>query len=216
MGRNLQKLLISTVQKIQIKQDPSHDFQHVLRVLNLAIQIAKKEGGDLEIVVPAALFHDIVVYRKDTKKSKIESDESARVAKNILSKTGGYPKQKIEKVLICIKQCSFSKGIKPSLLEAKIMQDADRLEATGAVAIMRTFSSGGQMNRPFYDPRDPFRKKSKPMKFASGLDLFYERLLVVEKGMHTKWAKIIARRRTKFLRNFLKELETELMESGII
>lgn len=216
MKKSLQNKLIRVAKKYQTKDDPSHDFQHVLRVMNLAIEISKKENADMDIIIPAALFHDVIVYRKDTKKSKTESDESAEVASRILNNIKIYPEKKIEKVLICIRQCSFSKGIKPSLLEAKILQDADRIEATGAIAIMRTFSSGGQMKRPFYDPRDPFRKKSQPKSFATGLDLFYERLLVIEKQIHTSWAKKIAKRRTTFLKMFLTELEIELSESAIL
>ena len=100
------------------------------------------------------------------------------------------------------------------LLESKILQDADRLEATGAISIMRTFSSGGQMNRPFYDPADPFCRNGT-VAFRSDLDLFYRRLLVVEKGMHTPYARKIARRRTLFLKQFLRELKMELKESKV-
>ncbi|MDP2598621.1 MAG: HD domain-containing protein [Candidatus Liptonbacteria bacterium] len=216
MTGSLKKKLTKLAEKHQVKGDPSHDFHHILRVLNLAVQIAKRERADMDVVIPAALFHDVVVYRKDTKKSKMESDESAQIAGKILDDITSYPKQKIDKVLTCIRQCSFSKGITPSLLEAKILQDADRLEATGAISIMRTFSSGGQMKRPFYDPHDPFRTKSVSEKFGPSLDLFYQRLLRVEKTMHTNWAKKIARRRTRFLKTFLSELKTELSESAVI
>jgi uncharacterized protein len=103
----------------------------------------------------------------------------------------------------------------PDLLEAKILQDADRLEATGAIAIMRTFSSGGQMNRPLYPAEDPLMTKGS-VAFRSSLDLFPERLLKVGSGMHTKTAMDLARHRTRFLEDFLKELELELKESGIL
>lgn len=210
------KKLVGLAKKYQIKGDPSHDFQHVLRVLNLAVRIAKQEGGDMDIVIPAALFHDAVVYRKDSKKSKNESRESAALAAKILGGVKKYPEEKIGKIKACILECSFRKGARPTLLESKILQDADRLEATGAISVMRTFSSGGQMKRSFYNQSDPFRKKSKPKSFETGLDLFYERLLVVEKLMHTLWAKKIAKRRTRFLRVFLSELKTELSESDIL
>ena len=115
----------------------------------------------MDILIPAALFHDIVVYRKDQKKSKNETDESAEITSRILMNTRGYPKKKIEQVKICIKQCSFTKGIVPGLLESKILQDADLLESTGAISIMRTFSSGGQMNRSFYNQKNRWQKKMK-------------------------------------------------------
>lgn len=215
MNNNLKKQLIEIAREKQTKNDPSHDFQHVIRVLNLALLIGKKGMADLDILIPAALFHDVVVYRKDHPNSKNETDESAEIAKQVLEKMKNYPKEKINKVVTCIKQCSFSKGIIPDLLESKILQDADRLEATGAISIMRTFSSGGQMNRQFYDPDDPFCQKGA-VAFRSNLDLFYKRLLVVEKGMYTNLAKRMAKRRTVFLKTFLKELKMELKESGII
>ena len=80
---------------------------------------------------------------------------------------------------------------------------------------MRTFSSGGQMNRPLYPAEDPLMTKG-PVTFRSSLDLFPERLLKVESGMHTKTAMALAKRRTQFLKDFLKELESELKESGIL
>jgi uncharacterized protein len=178
----------------------------------MAERITKAEKADLEIVIPAASFHDIIVYPKYDPRSKTETDESAEYAAKILESIKGFPKSKIEKVKIAIRQCSFSKGIMPDLLEAKILQDADRLEATGAISIMRTFSSSGQWKRPFYHPTDPFWKKRNPDAHQYALDLFPVRLLQVERSMHTKLAKAIAKRRTQFLRKFLKEFELELKE----
>lgn len=212
MNKSLKEQLIAIAKKKIMTHDRSHDFEHALRVLNNALQIAKREGGDLDVIVPAALFHDIVCYQKHHPKSKFSADESAKIAKEILKKIEEFPKEKIENVCIAIKQCSFSKGITPKLLEAKILQDADGLEATGAISIMRTFSSTGQMKRPFYHPEDPFCKNRKPDSSKQAIDLFYSRLLVVKDRMHTKHAKKLANRRTKFLETFLKELELELRE----
>ena len=91
------------------------------------------------------------------------------------------------------------------VLEAKILQDADRLEATGAISIMRTFSSTGQMRSPFYHAEDPFSEMRKPNAHEYGLDLFYTRLLLVEDMMHTTSAKMIASKRTAFLKLFLEQ-----------
>jgi uncharacterized protein len=186
-----------------------------LRVLNLSVKIAESVNADPDIIIPAALFHDIVVYKKNSPQSKNESNESAEVARQLLSKFKEYSEDKINKVLICIKECSFSKGIKPDLLESKVLQDADRLEATGVISIMRTFSSCGHMNRPLYDPIDPLCKQG-PKDFKSGIDLFYQRLLVVEKTMHTELAKKLARKRTEFLEKFLVQFKQELAESEVI
>ena len=215
MNTTLKDKLIAISEDCQTKGDPSHDFQHILRVTNLAMKIGESVYADLDVVIPAALFHDTVVYQKDTPQSKSESDESAEVAGEILRGTSEYPQDKIESVKTCIKQCSFSKGIVPDMLESKVLQDADRLEATGAISIMRTFASCGQMKRQFYSPEDPFCEKGAE-PFRSGIDLFYRRLLVVEKTMHTELAKKIARKRTQFLESFLAQLKEELTESGII
>lgn len=208
----LEKLLFAISEKRMTKEDVSHDINHIWRVLSAAKKIGKKEKADLEVLIPAALFHDIIVYPKYDKRSLTETDESAAFAERILLKVKGYPKHKIEKVKTSILQCSFRKGIVPDLLESKILQDADRLEATGAVAIMRTYSSTGQWKRIFYDPVDPFAKNRKTNGSNYALDLFYERLLVVGSKMHTKTAKTMAKRRTAFLKQFLSEFAKELKE----
>jgi uncharacterized protein len=215
MKKILEQKLIKIAEKRQTKTDPSHDFQHILRVLNLAKIIGRNMKADLDIIIPAAIFHDIVVYRKDHPNCAKETDESAEVAKTILKKIKEYPGPKIEKVETCIRQCSFRKGIIPTLLESKVLQDADLLESTGVISIMRTFSSGGHMNRPFYNPKKPFFEKNE-IDFPSGVGLFYRRLLIVDKRMHTKLAKKIAKTRTEFLKKFLSQLKRELKESKII
>jgi uncharacterized protein len=212
--KTINKLRI-IAEKRQTKKDPSHDFQHILRVLNMAIKIGKNVKADLDIIIPAALFHDTVVYQKNTKESRNETDESAEITGRILEDINEYPKEKIEKTKICIRQCSFTKGIAPDLLESKVLQDADLLESTGAISIMRTFSSGGQMNRPFYNEEVPFFEKGE-INFPSGIGLFYRRLLIAEKRIHTKFAKKIAKRRTEFLKKFLKEFKKELTETDIL
>lgn len=215
MTRSLKQVLIKIAEELQSRSDPSHDFQHVLRVLNLSLKLAKKTNADIDIIIPAVLFHDIVIYPKNSPESKNENTESSIVAEKILNGIKKYPKEKIPRAVSCIKECSFSKGLKASSLESEILQDADRLEATGAISIMRTFSSGGQMNKPFYPSEDPLCKKGS-VRFRSSIDLFYERLLVVKDTMHTEYAKKIAEQRTNFLKKFLKQLEKELKESKVM
>lgn len=215
MTRNLKQTLVKIAEDLQTKSDPSHDFQHILRVLNLSLKLAKLTNADTDIIIPAALFHDTIIHQKNSPKSQNETEESSIVAENILNSLKNYPKEKIPRVMSCIKECSFSKGLKASSLESEILQDADRLEATGVISIMRTFSSGGQMNKPFYPPEDPLCEKGS-IKFRSDLDLFYERLLIVKDTMHTEYAKKIAEQRTNFLKKFLKQLKKELKESKIL
>ncbi|MCX6786649.1 MAG: HD domain-containing protein [Candidatus Kaiserbacteria bacterium] len=216
MNKTLEEKLISIAEERQVKGDPSHDFQHIRRVFFLAKKISEHEEVDLDVVIPAALFHDTVVYRKDSPESKNETEESARIAGEILETFDEYPKEKIPLVQACIRECSFTKGLKPSSQESAVLQDADLLESTGAISIIRTFSSGGQMQRQFYNHEDPFRKDTEPDVTNSGLDLFYIRLLKAQDRMHSEYAKKIAERRTQFLKDFLKELEMELTEAGVI
>lgn len=212
MNDNIENYLIKIAKEKISDKDPSHDIQHAIRVLNIVKYIAKREGGDLEILIPGALFHDVICYPKDNPKSKFSAQESAEFAINILSALEYYPKEKIEGVYTVVNECSFSKGIIPNSLEGKILQEADRLEATGIISIMRTFSSVGQMGKKFYHPEDPFCKDRKPNGKEYGLDLFYERLLKVKDLMYTKTARKIAEIRTKVLHKFLKDFEIELYE----
>jgi len=209
MNKALRNQLIDLAKKRIKSDDPSHDFEHALRVLSNAERIAREERADLDIIVPAALFHDIVSWPKNHPRATFSSEESAKKLKKILTDMN-YPKDKIKKACYAVQVCSFSKGIVPHLLEAKILQDADFLEATGAIIVMRCFASTGQMKRPFYHPADPFctTRQPAPMKYA--LDVFYDRSFKIESRIHTKAGKQIARRRLKYLRAFLFELKEEL------
>lgn len=210
MNKVLREKLIAIAKEKITSHDPAHDIEHSMRVLKNAELIARLEKADAEIVVPAAIFHDVVMYLKNDPRSEFASQESAEATKKILEGILEYPQEKIEAVCAAIKVCSFNKGIVPDALEAKVLQDADMLDAVGAIAIMRTFSSTGSMQRPFYHIDDPFAKRREPQPLEFALDLFYVRLLKVVNRVHTKTAKKIAKRRTKFLKSFLKEFSLEL------
>ena len=109
-----------------------------------------------------------------------------------------------------IKEHSFSKGKIPSTIEGKILQDADRLDAIGAIGLARVFSFSGSNNRPFYDPKDPFSKNRNLNDNKWALDHFYEKLLILEQKMNTKTGKLLAKKRTKVLKDFLKEIKNEI------
>src|SRR3989344_2985380 len=207
MDKILENKLIEIAKSKITSEDPSHDIYHTLRVLKNAKYITEKESGDLDIIVASAILHDLVTYPKNDPRSKNEQNESAEAAEKILRSIKEFPQAKIDLVKKSIGICSFSKNIKPEFLEAKILQDADKLEATGAISIMRTFASSGIMKRQFYDLADPFCKNREPDNFKYSIDLFYTRLLVVKDRMHTKTGRKIAERRTQFLEEFLIELE---------
>ncbi len=209
MDIDIEKNLIKIAKKEVDNTDPSHDFYHALRVLNIAKFIAKEENADEDIIIPSALFHDVVNYPKNDIKRMLSSDESAEFTEKILREIN-FPLDKIEKVSYSIKCCSFTKNIKTDLLESKILQDADGLEATGAIAIMRTFASAGILKNPFYNLEDPFCIKRKPNDSKYAVDLFFTRLLEIEKRLHTDTAKKLVQQRKIFLNTFLNQLKKEL------
>lgn len=206
----MREKLLAIAKEKMAENDPSHDFEHALRVLRNVELISRHEEADLEILIPAALFHDAVIYPKNHPKSKDASNESADLARRVLLSISDYPQDKIILVEDIIRKCSFSKNILPDTIEGKILQDADRIEATGAISIMRTFASSGQMQRPFYSPDDPFCESREPKPLDHAIDLFYDRLLIVADRMHTNIAKKIAKERTEFLRIFLEQLKKEI------
>src|SRR5690349_1779816 len=134
--------------------DPAHDFTHSLRVLANALKIADSEGGDREVLEAAAFLHDIANLPKNHPESHLSSERSAAHAEQIL-RDYGFSEEKIAKAKDAILCHSFSRGLTPQTLEGRIFQDADRLDALGAIGIARTFAVGGATNRPLYSADDP-------------------------------------------------------------
>jgi uncharacterized protein len=161
-------------------------------------------------LLAAVLLHDIVVYPKGSAKSSKSADDSADMAEKILK---GYrvSKEKIDRISYCIRTHSYSRRLVPATLEGKILQDADRLDALGAIGIARTFSVGGSEDRMFYNPDDPFWKTGrKPDDRQWTLDHFQAKLLRLKDSMHTKAAQEMAEERTRFMEQFIEQLKKEL------
>ena len=196
------------VEKI-MKNDPAHDFDHIMRVYKNAEKLCRKEKVKPKLVLTAALLHDIVSYAKSDKRSKNASTESAKKAKTMLKKHG-YSNDEIVIITDAIRDHSFSKQKTPETIEGKILQDADRLDAIGAIGIARAFSVAGSEKRLFYNKDDPFCKTHPPNDKQWTLDHFYRKLLKLESLMNTKSAKIEAKRRTKILKTYLNDLKKEI------
>lgn len=192
-----------------MNNDPAHDFEHVMRVYKNAQKICKKEKANEKLVLSAALLHDIISYPKSDKRSKSSSIESAKKSKQILKK---YDFTSYEITIICdaIRDHSFSQNKIPATLEGKILQDADRLDALGAIGIARVFATGGSLKRPFYNFNDPFCQTRMPDDKIWTLDHFFQKLLKLESLMNTNSGKTEAKKRTKVLRDFLNQLKQEL------
>jgi len=201
--------LVSQALTIFCKNDPAHDFDHIMRVYKNAEKLAKKEKANTKLILSAALLHDIVNYRKSDKRSKRSSTKSAIKARQILSRYN-FSNSEMKIITDAIRDHSFSKNKTPSTLVGKILQDADRLDAIGAIGIARAFAVSGAEDRPFYNRIDPFCSKRKPNDQKWAVDHFYRKLLKLEKLMNTKSAKIEAKKRTKVLKDFLSELKHEI------
>lgn len=191
------------------KNDSAHDFEHIMRVYKNAQKIGRKENANMKLVLAAVLLHDIVSFPKSDKRSKTSSIKSSIAAQRIL-KNHGYDKNEIKIISDAIRDHSFSYGMIPNTIEGKILQDADRLDAIGAIGIARAFSTAGSGKRPFYNKSDPFCQKRKSDDANWTLDHFYKKLLLLEEKMNTKTAKKEARRRTKIMRKFLDDFKKEI------
>lgn len=181
-----------------------HDRSHVQRVYNLALKIAEEERADLDIVKAAVLLHDIARALEDEGKVEDHAVESAKMAKKIL-KDVHFPEQKAVEVVHCIETHRFKKGAKAETLEAKILQDADRLDILGAVGIARVFARGGWSNMPIHDPSIPPKKKYDGKSLTS-VNHICEKILKVKDTVNTKAARRIAKERHAFVQEFLNRL----------
>jgi uncharacterized protein len=196
------------VKKI-MDDDPAHDFEHVMRVCKNAQKMCKLEKANEKLVLVSALLHDIASYQKSDKRSKLSSIQSAKKSEQIL-KNYDFPKEEIGIISDAIRDHSFSQNKIPASLEGKILQDADRLDALGAIGIARVFATGGSLKRPFYNIDDPFCKTRAPDDKIWTVDHFFQKLLKLESLMNTKSGKAEAKKRTAVLKEFLKQLKQEI------
>lgn len=189
--------------------DSAHDFEHVMRVFKNAQKICKKENVSEKLVLSAVLLHDLISYPKSDKLSKSSSIKSAKESKKILKKFN-FTKNEIQIITDAIRNNHFSRNKIPATIEGKILQDADRLDALGAIGIARVFAVSGSEKRPFYNVEDPFCKNRPSDDTTWTLDHFYRRLLKLESLMNTKSGKIEVKKRTKVMKEFLNELKKEI------
>jgi len=186
----------------------AHGFDHTERVFNLATHLAKIEKADLETVQVSALLHDIARQREDNGEVSCHAEHGSKQAVKLLQEFG-FPKEKIFVVEDAIYCHRYKKGLTPKTLEGKIVQDADRLEALGAIAIARIFARGGETGLPLHDPLEDL--PGKQYKKAKGcLGHFEEKILKIKpEKFHTKTAQELARHRYEFTQNFTKEFLDE-------
>ena len=173
-----------------------HDFHHTLRVHALARSIALAEGADVAIVELAALLHDV-----DDHKLSPETADTKQNAVDFL-RSHDFSAEKIQRIVHIIEQVSFSKNtLPPDSLEAMCVQDADRMDAIGAIGIARTFAFGGSHGRAIFDPEGD--------NSGSSIAHFHEKLLKLRDRMNTSTGKAMALHRHEYLEQFLEEFHKE-------
>lgn len=171
-----------------------HDYYHIERVVKMAKRIAEEEKADLFLVELSAWLHDVGDYKLHGGIDKSEEMISEflnelNVSTEIISKTNEI-----------VSQVSFSKANTPTTLEAKIVQDADRLDAIGAIGLARTFAYGGSKQREIYNPENPEE---------TSIQHFYDKLLKLKDLMNTHAARSIAEERHRFIEEFLERFYAE-------
>ncbi len=206
-----QKVVIQTerfIREFFSNESSGHDWWHIFRVREMAVKIAKIEGGNLFQIEMAALLHDLDDWKLNFEKEKIKTEEwLARFSLNHAD---------VSEILLIISQVSFKgAGVKTSAttLESQIVQDADRLDAMGAIGIARAFAYGGHKGRLIYEPeKEPvFHADFETYKKgnAPSINHFYEKLLLLKNRMNTETAKQMAKQRHEFMEDYLKQFFDE-------
>jgi uncharacterized protein len=199
----------SRIGEIASSDDPAHDFLHFKRVVDQAKLIAQAEGADLNVVVPAAWLHDFVIVPKNSPLRSQASKLSADKAIEFLTELG-YPTRFFEAIAHAIEGHSFSANIEVKSLEAKVVQDADRLDGLGAIGVARCFATAGLLKRPFYSHEDPFCDVRPPDDSVFTLDHFYKKLFKTAETLKTPSGRIEGFRRMQVMKNYLDALGVEI------
>ncbi|MFH1238153.1 MAG: HD domain-containing protein [archaeon] len=197
------------------ESDDGHGFDHVDRVYRLALKISEGENVDIDIIRAAALLHDVARSKEDTdtslsldKQNICHADEGAKMACEILKEVN-FPKEKIEKVAYAISVHRYSKRLNAETREAEILQDADRLDALGAIIIARMIQATVKRNFPIYDEGIPVKEKYDGSK-STVINHIYEKILkITPESFKTVKAREIAKGRYDFVKEFAERYVRE-------
>jgi uncharacterized protein len=199
----------------EMGESGSHGFGHLLRVLRNAARIRQGEverGAqvDWEVLAAAALLHDLVDLPKDHPERHLASTKSADAAAAYFEKVEAFDPAQREAIHHAIRAHSFSAGVPAESVEAKILCDADRLEAIGAFGIARVFYVSGELNRSICDMEDPFAQVRELDDLEYGVDHFYAKLLTLKDRFYTPTGREFASSRHAFMERFLEQLGDEI------
>ncbi|MBZ7462803.1 phosphohydrolase [Klebsiella michiganensis] len=193
------------------QEDAAHDISHFRRVWATAQQLAEETAADRLVILTACYFHDIVSLAKNHPERSRSSAMAAEKTLAILqSAFPDFPPERYAAVLHAIEAHSFSAAIAPQSEEAKIVQDADRLEALGAIGLARVFAVSGSLNNSLFDARDPFADRRELDDKTYALDHFQCKLLRLPKTMQTEKGRAMAVHNARFLVQFMAKLSAEL------
>jgi uncharacterized protein len=201
--------LIPLVKPFYTAEDPAHDWPHIGRVIAMCRKLAEGESLDLPCLLAAAYCHDIVNLPKDHPDRSRASELAAEKAAPMLEQSGftHIEIQKIQKIII---EHSFSKGLKPSSLEAAIVQDADRLDTLGAIGVLRCASVNTQMKSSFYEPFDPLAQDRELNDKKYMVDHYFVKIFKLPEMMNTPKARVEANKRVEYMKHFLDTLMSEI------
>ncbi len=206
---NWERLFENKISEIAGLDDPAHDLLHFKRVVKIAKHLCEIENGNPEIVVPAAWLHDFVIIPKSDSRRAQASKLSADAAIQFL-RTISYPEKYFNEIAHAITAHSFSANIVAETLEAKIVQDADRLDGIGAIGIARSFATAGILKRPFYSFEDPFCRNRVPEDRTFTVDHFYQKLFKTAETLQTVSGRKEGMRRLATMKEYLINLELEV------
>jgi uncharacterized protein len=205
--------LRSEVTRAMQTSDPSHDMSHLDRVARQCRLIGRSEGADERIVLAAAYLHDLVNIPKNHPDRQQASQASASAAVAILVRLG-FSAGEVDRVCRAIEEHSYSRGLPCSSVESKVLQDADRLDALGAIGVLRMATCGALMGSRYYDADDPFASARPLDDQRNMLDHVPMKLLRLVHRFQTDTGRREAERRTAYLRDFIAQLESELGETA--
>ncbi|MFC1697785.1 HD domain-containing protein [Nanoarchaeota archaeon] len=195
--------------------DAGHDFSHTERVHKMAVLIAEDEikrgnNVDMQIVKAVALLHDYARHKEDIEKGICHAEQGAKDAPEVL-RSLGFPEEKIKEVCYAISVHRYSKGLKAETIYAQILQDADRLDALGTMAISRIIYRAGAKGKVLHDPDiKPTGEYSVKVRGSTAMNHFYDKILNIKpESFHTKCAQERARSRYEYVKNFVEQFENE-------
>lgn len=210
MDKQWEELFERKIIELDYSGDPAHDLAHFKRVVETAKRLCAGEGGRMEIVLPAAWLHDFVNVPKNDPRRSQASRLAATGALEFLESVN-YPREYFDDIRHAIEAHSFSAGIIPRTLEAKIVQDADRLDGVGAIGIARLFTVSALMGGAYYHPQTPFAQDGRAFddkRFA--VDHFFVKLFKTIETLQTKAGREEGRRRAQVMRAYLYDLAYEI------